>query len=140
MGQCVGIPCHHNFVSPSLTLSLSGSIIRASLNWDQLKLASDGMSDNNLGDRSGIPGGSAETEVSRGQAALRRIMLGDSRPDSSLTPEGSGKRHTRMGSVSVQSFSPVQNFRFRNSTVDVFGIRPITSDVGCGSEPLFHGE
>ncbi len=125
MDQWSGIQCHPNLFPPPLTLSISGPIIRASLNWDQSNLASDGMSDNNLGDRSGIPGRDVETDVSRGQAALRRIMERDSHPDRSLTPDGSGKSHTKKGSVSARNVSPVQNFRLRKSTVEVLDTRPI---------------
>jgi hypothetical protein len=99
------------------------------------------MSDNNLGDRSGIPGRNVETDVSGGQAALRRIMERDSHPDHSLTPEGSGKSHTKKGSVSARNVSPVQNFRLQKSTVETFGSRPMSSDFGGDDhESLFYGE
>jgi hypothetical protein len=99
------------------------------------------MSDNNLGDRSGNSGGNSETDISRGQTALRRIMEKDSRPDLSLTTDGSGNGHAKKGSVSARNISPVQNFRLRKSTVDVLGTRPISSDFGGGNhESLFYGE
>jgi hypothetical protein len=90
------------------------------------------MSDNDLGDRSGNSDGHFETDISRGQAALRRIMERDSRPDLSLTADGSGNGHGKKGSVSARNVSPVQNFRLRKSTVEVLGSRPISSDFGGG--------
>jgi hypothetical protein len=99
------------------------------------------MSDKNLGDRPGIPGGNAETEVSRGLVASRRTMQRDSHPVRSLTPEGSGKSQSKMGSVSAHSISPVQNFRLQKSTVEVLDTRPISSDVsGEDFEQLYYGE